>query len=211
MKPPILLACAAAALASTSTQAQNPQTPAAYTVPSGVASLSNAAGRPRLTGSIEGKSIGTGKVTQENWKTDWGSYDRNYTRMQHVEVTVTAWGAGEGNVEVEWIWFGRGLEKGSPRVILNRGKSPITIKAGAGPKSLLIHSGAIAGSVQNYSALGERYADGEKIEGWYIRLLIDGKPAGDASNQTFLTDLARNAGKLAAIEDLTPDRKKSNE
>ena len=155
------------------------------------------------SGSLRAQLISASKITKENWRTDWGSYDRDYERMHHIEVRLLPWGKGETAADLEWIWFGRGLEHNGARVVLKRGRQAVTLKGGAGPQIILLHSGIILGSVANYAALGERDAEGEKIEGWYVRLLVDGQTVSDATSSSYLADVARNPGKLGALHDYT--------
>jgi len=159
------------------------------------------------TGTIKASGISAGKVTESNWESDWGTYDRDYARQQLVEVIVSPWGKGEAEAKLETLWFGRTVV-GNDRVILRKLSQPVTLKAGAGPSKKIVASGVIASNVQKYSSLGLTYGEGSKIEGWYIRLMMDGKLLSEAASASYLVDLCHDPEKLSKVADVSPDTDK---
>jgi len=145
--------------------------------------------------TFEARTILVGRMSLDKWKTDWGSYDRDYVRMQHVELTLLRWQHG---VEcfAEILWFGRELGGEKRRVVFRNDAVKISPTA----TSILFKSGLVEGNVQNYVALAERYASGYKIEGWYVRTLDkDGRTLDDAASLDYLVTVARDPARLGAL------------
>jgi len=65
---------------------------------------------PTASLGIQAKEVGTEKLIDHKWETDYGSYDRNYHRSKGIEVTVHNFSRrSTGNLEIAVYWVARRL------------------------------------------------------------------------------------------------------
>jgi hypothetical protein len=160
--------------------------------------------RPRsLKATIEIRPVAIVPQAKENWKKGWGTFKNDFLRMKHVEVRTTPWGVNPVKAVVEIVWFGRevvpdGLGR---RVILKWDRKDISIPAGEGVKSTLLHSGLIAERVTDHLGIGSKSGSSLKVEGWYLRVVANNEIVQEATTHKHLAEIARDENKLAAVLD----------
>ena len=115
------------------------------------------------------KRLATVKDVEENWKSSWGSYDRDFSRSLAIDISVFNLRSTPSTVTLEVLFVAKPLS-GSGRWVFDRVEEELKLdgqkefRAGKLSKELLA-------SVQNYESLGTREQAGGKIEGYIVRIL----------------------------------------
>lgn len=143
-----------------------------------LASMALAETRVRLDARTEANA----RITDQEWKTDWGSYDRDVFRLRQISARVQCTvGEERGVIVVQWI--GRDTAKNSAAALVAREEKPITLKPGADITETFKQM--FAESDAKYKALGERDRSGHKFGGWIVRVLgADGKVLAEQTSST---------------------------
>lgn len=141
---------------------------------------------------LSAKTVSSSRDTDNLWKTDYGSYDRNVYQIRFIAVEAQCTqGEEKGKIIVQWI--GKNKAKNSDAELLKRDEAEIDLKAGATLKREF--NAAFAESDANYKALGERDREGHRYGGWIVRIL-DSKGnllAEQSSSQPYLKKFSLEA------------------
>lgn len=142
------------------------------------------------------KRLSSGKITNKNWETSWGSYDRDYTRSISISIFVKGMGK-TAPATLEWYFVARDLKSGKAW-IFDSDKSDITLDS-AKPEQMEKTSRELLASVQNYQALGQKEKAGSRIDGYIVRVVANNKTiAVDASSRQ-LEMIGKDTNKLAEL------------
>ena len=128
------------------------------------ATLTAAEIRVRLTAATTAAS----RTRDDNFKTDYGSYDRDIYRIRSVSArSECTLGTGTGTLVIQWI--GRPAGSNTKPAIVKRDERPLEFKP-AGTLSA-VFSCAFVENDAKYVALGIRDQSGTKYTGWIVRVL----------------------------------------
>ncbi len=117
--------------------------------------------------SFRAKETGTKKQDTDNWKTDYGSYDRDTVRKKTILVEVTKFGNDPAKgVRVWALWIARSNQSGSSPYVYRR--EVITRDVNSQLSSIEFVSPEVTENNTNYAALGVRYVSGSKLIGYVI-------------------------------------------
>lgn len=123
--------------------------------------------------SLEAKEVATAVNTQHNWKTDYGSYDRDLKKRMSIEVTVRDFSRKSPPATARVYFIARPLQGGS-RFIYAQRDLPIAF-GGQIDVTARVDAPDLKSSVLNLAALRERYVSGGEIEGWVVAGEVDGR------------------------------------
>ena len=137
-------------------------------------------GANRGSVSIDAKETMSGKISSNNFKSDYGSYDKDQLRTRRIAVTVRNFSRMPVNVAVETLWFvtperppkervGQDLASIGERAFLSEQELK------AGQSVTLEASNSAKSNRTRYEALGESYASGVKFAGWIVLARAEGK------------------------------------
>jgi hypothetical protein len=152
--------------------------------------------------SLEAHEIGTADGYQSYWETDWGSYDRDYSRGKRILVTVRDFSRKVPKCQIDVYFIARPLFQPSRHFIYDhrrlfpqlRGRLEVT-----GP--VAAHN--LHARMLNLAALGRQYGRGADMDGW----IVVGR-AGDqvfgmrASSQTLLAVAQNDSRQNETLADL---------
>lgn len=198
----LLLCIAAASPAPARAQAEAPPVPSAKPAPPTDLDWATA---NRANVSLDVKEVSSGRTDASNFKTDYGSYDKDQIRRKVLEVSARNFGKVPATVTIETIWFVRPERPPKDAVgakakvaILDRhgDKNQQAMAAGA---TLRFQTEAEAASSRTrYEALGESYSSGVRFAGWLV-VVRDGKKvvAYKASSPTVEALLRNEAAEMA--------------
>lgn len=142
------------------------------------------------------KRQSSGKKTDKNWETSWGSFDRDYTRSVCISIFVKGMGK-TAPATLEWYFIARDLNTGKAW-IFDSDKSDITLDS-AKPEQLEKTSRDIAASVQNYQALGVKDKAGSRIDGYIVRVMAKDKVVAVDASSRQLEMIGKDSAKLAEL------------
>jgi len=165
--------------------------------------------------SIDAKPARYGKSTKDDFKTDYGSYDKNIVRTVALDVELKNFSRVSQTVIIETLWFVRperppasGIGGAYSKVFLSERDigMPTELLAGKGVKQ---ESATVTKSSRTrYVALGESYSGGLKPAGWIVLARIgELVVAYKASSPTLdaLVKRSNGSGIVAELKDLAAD------
>jgi hypothetical protein len=115
---------------------------------------------------LDVRTMASKSAVRNDYKTDWGSYDKNYERSRVIEISVSMLRGEPVKLFVTTRWVGKKMS-GKDYVTLGRHQQEIVLKAGA-PQKWNEESGAIKARDLNLEAIGDRTVGGAKISGWVV-------------------------------------------
>jgi hypothetical protein len=126
--------------------------------------------------AMSAKTGSAGKETTENWKTSWGSYDKDVTQSRGIAVRLRNGMDQAGIVYVEAIWLSNGSDgKGAASGISKVDRMRMALK----PREITIGTltASFSRSDSNYEAMGVRENYGKGYAGWIVRVIdpVNGK------------------------------------
>ena len=143
---------------------------------------------PFVTLAAGSKSSGNTGTTA--WATDYGSYDVTFRQSVGIEVKVRNMSRQPESLLMRVIFFAKTAGTNS-RSIFSLADRKLEMKAGEELAEVL-PSPLMENRDQNYAAIGVRYQEGSRYEGWLVQMLTsDGK------------QLIRQIGSTSYLEDLT--------
>ncbi|MBW8782161.1 MAG: hypothetical protein JF599_09790 [Verrucomicrobia bacterium] len=157
-------------------------------------------GRPLRPITISTK-IEMVQLDQKNtsWKTDYGSYAKDALFMRGLSVMAKTIDDGANpDVIIKFAFTGIDQETKS-MVIYDCGMAPFQVLRGDGYSDIFF-SEVQTNSDTNYSALGERYRDGIKPNGWAVFLEQDGKEIYATASTTETLNAVRIIIKNDSLE-----------
>lgn len=126
--------------------------------------------------TLNAKQIAGGGSTSHNWESGYGSFDRDKTGRNTIEVEVSPVGAKKEPIQLVFTFVaktfgGEGKEDYiSDQFILPTGSGKAVFSAEASHND------------QNYIYLGERIRSGKKLVGWYCSAIRNGVVVGIAGS-----------------------------
>ncbi len=142
------------------------------------------------------KRLSSGKKTDKNWESSWGSYDRDYKRSICISIFVKGMGK-TAPATLEWYFIAKDLNSGKSW-IFDSDKSEILLDS-AKPDEFEKTSRDIAASVQNYVALGMKDKAGSKIDGYIVRVVAKDKIVTVDASSRPLEMIGKDSAKLAEL------------
>ena len=131
---------------------------------------------------LSARTTATARDTEQLWKTDYGSYNRDVYQIRSVTASFECT-KGEGPATLICQWIGRDKAANSAAVLISRQEFPLTLKKGQ-TTTQEIHE-VFAESDDKYKALATRTREGTRFGGWIIRLLDPtGKTLAEQSSST---------------------------
>lgn len=115
--------------------------------------------------SLDVKSVAARKNVRDDYKTDWGSYDKNYDRERNIEIAIRTSGKEPLAVVVKSWWLGKPIAN-SQRVLIAKTESKVTLSNDF--QKLTSSSGNVEGRDLRLRAIGQRHVEGYKIDGWVV-------------------------------------------
>jgi hypothetical protein len=160
-------------------------------------SIAAAAYAPAYGLSLEAHEVGTGAAQTSNWETNYGSYDRDFSRSKKILVTVRnisrkptpfavmvyfvakpAIAPGEQGYDARRLFiYDRGEHAGEFR-------NEIELSGEFSSRTIIAN-------VQHYQALGVESAAGADTVGWIVVGFSDGQVFGIAASSQELLQIAR--------------------
>jgi hypothetical protein len=136
--------------------------------------------------SLDAHEIGTADGYQSYWETDWGSYDRDYSRGKRILVTIRDFSRKVPKCQIDIYFIARPLFQPYQHFIYDhrtlfpqmRGRLEVS-----GPVAARdLHARMI-----NLAALGQQYGRGADMDGWIVVGKVGDRVFGvHASSQTLL-------------------------
>lgn len=108
------------------------------------------------------------RLTDKEWETDWGSYDREIYQGRQIHATVECTvGQAKGKLVVQWI--GANPSRPANQEVTHREEKEIILKPGAHVRQRFLC--IFVAADEKYAALGIRDRYGFKYKGWIVRVL----------------------------------------
>jgi hypothetical protein len=155
--------------------------------------------------SLEAHEIGTADGFQSYWETDWGSYDRDYTRGKHILVTIHDFSRKIKKCDINVYFIARPLFAPNVHFIYDHKRfSPelhgrIEISGPVGAADL--HA-----RILNLATLGRRYGKGADMDGWIVIGKLREQVFGiRASSQTLLEIAQENPRQTESLARMVAD------
>ena len=120
--------------------------------------------RPSL--SLDAKTVSSQTEETNSYKTDHGSYDKEYARVRLVEGTLRNMGKEAQDVTITTYFFGRAV--GTNKRVILKEEAQICLAMPNITVPIRHNSGIVEGKDLNLAAIGDRYTSGHKIEGWVM-------------------------------------------
>ena len=144
--------------------------------------------------AMTAKTGSAGKETTENWKTSWGSYDKDVTQSRGVAVRLRNGMDQAGVVYVEAIWLSNGADgQGAASSIAKVDRWRMHLK----PREITIGTltGSFSRNDSNYEAAGVRESSGKGYAGWIVRVIdpTNGKILASQASREPLMRWSENA------------------
>ena len=153
--------------------------------------------------SLEAHEIGTGDARISNWETDWGSYDRDFSRSKKIAVTlrnmsrkpvpfaVTVYFIAKPTVAINQIGYdARQLFIYDRREHAGEFHNEIELIGAFASRNL-------KSNVQHYEPLGVDSASGNDMIGWVVLGYSNGDLFGVAASSQELLQLAQGQSHLS--------------
>lgn len=115
----------------------------------------------------------TDKEVHKNWETSYGSFDKKISEKKFLSIALTNSNRGTVTYKIKAYFVAETLG-GKGRVIYSRKIEEKTLEAGKSWKGV-IASDTLEAQDTKYAALGERYTEGGKYDGWILVIEADDK------------------------------------
>lgn len=161
--------------------------------------------------SLEAHEIGTADGFQSYWETDWGSYDRDYTRGKMILVTIHDLSRKIGRCEINAYFIAHPLFNPNVHFIYDHKRFFPALKGRievSGP----VNAHDLHARILNLAALGQRYGNGADMDGWIVVGKVENKLFGvRASNQTLLEIAEENPRQTESLTQMIADYDRLND
>jgi len=137
------------------------------------------------------------KSTTTNWKTDYGSTDKDYSRSMSITINLRNMQTDNSRVRLEWYFVAKDLSN-KKQWIFDYDAQEIEIDE-AIPIVLIKTSNNLEASVQRYVALNERSNSGSKIDGYIVRVTIEDRILAVNASSKPLEKVARENVSLRDV------------
>ncbi len=158
----------------------------------------------KSSASLEVKAVAAKKTTTDDFKTDYGSYDKTFVRSRSLAIKVTNFNAAQPfNGQVTLYWLGRRGPGGGNRIVIGKPSVETVTLAAKQTKAFDADSGLVTASDLRLRAIGIRETGGLKLEGWMVVLqTADGQAvAVKASAAAIEDDFKRGLLDSLAVEE----------
>lgn len=159
---------------------------------------------PAASLSVSAHEIGTGKGIERNWQTDYGSFNKDQYRTKGIEVQVRNLSRlTTGEMKVTACWTARELT-GKRAIRIHHAETLPASATSVSTATVRFWSPLLPSNVTNYSALNERYAEGSKLDGWFVivsrdDVIINGV-GSSPTYQQLIKDQTQLQGLIAAYK-----------
>lgn len=147
--------------------------------------------------SLRVRRLSSAKDMQKNWETSWGSYDRDFSRVVAIDISLRNMRRTEVAVVLEVLFVAKPVS-GSSLWVFDRSVEDLTLNR-ARPFHTVKISKALEASVQNYEALGFRTTAGGRIDGYIVRVLQGERIIKVCASSHPLKKIAENQKSLDEI------------
>lgn len=146
---------------------------------------------PRTSLGLDVRGVAARKNVKDDYKTDYGSYDKTYNRERVIEATVRTTGTAADPILAVW-WIGKSTYY-NRRTVLRHQRTPINVQPGK-PAIVELASGDIEARDMKLNAIGYRKVGGDRIEGWLVAILdpATGQPIAWRASEPGIASLARS-------------------
>ena len=145
---------------------------------------------------IEAHETGTGDGTVTKWYTEWGSYDRDFTRQKRLVIMVRDFSRKVSAVTIQVYFIGHPMGRSEPLFIYGHAAFPVELHGNLEVKGE-VDAPPIRANVQYYAALDRSYVSGGDIDGWIVIGEYQGRAFQVRASRQRLLDLAeRNRATL---------------
>jgi len=160
---------------------------------------------PATSLSLDAKTVAAKKSVRDDYKTDYGSYDKSFSRARDIEITLRNLGRTPFDVVITTHFIGK-FTASNERLILSSRDEPVKIQPNTTQK-VTASSGAIEGKDLKLSLAGVRDASGARIEGWIVlvRETATKKLLCCKGSDSHLDALARTPGELEKLQVNKPE------
>jgi hypothetical protein len=141
--------------------------------------------------TLDVKEVGTGDTSDDTWKTDYGSYDRQVTQNKRIAISVHDVGGSTANCVVDVYFMGKSLTQNVQFIYSHQ---VVTLRVNGGMEArTLIAAPQLDSRILNLAALGEQFTEGAQMEGWFAIGRIGEQRFGSKASSGAVAD---NAGRL---------------
>ena len=190
----IYFTAAVAVLGVMQCYAQAPATPGTVALPTPIPYA------PAASMSVSAHEIGTGKGVERNWQTDYGSFNKDAYRTKGLEVEVRNISKlPGGELKVTVCWTARELGGKQHAIHISHAETLPSTIAGVSNATLRFWSPLLASNVTNFNSLGQRTAEGSKIDGWFVIVARDDVVINGVGSTPTYQDLIKDPAKLQPL------------
>jgi|GEM_PF-4456056 len=149
--------------------------------------------------ALKSKTLSTRKTNSSNWKTDYGSYDRDTSRQKSIEYTVRNFSkdpAPEVIVTTYWLVTYAWDKELS---LYQKDVQKYDIEPGTTVEAEIL-SPETRQNEMKLVAIGEHWKEGARMEGYVVAIKYQGEFGETFASTSKLRDLARNPEKLEKMK-----------
>jgi hypothetical protein len=149
--------------------------------------------------SLATKETASRRAITRNWKTNYGSYDRDFARGKSIAIDLVNLGRVEATADthLDVFWFSQKLA--DKRVgVFHRETLPVSLGA-AKARQVVVEMPTLESSVLNLAALRERYVSGSKVLGWAVVLRTGEKVITFRGSNPSVEAVVRDGAKLSSM------------
>ena len=154
---------------------------------------------PSTSLSLDAKTVAAKKSVRDDFKTDYGSSDKSFSRARDIEITLRNLGRSPYDVIVATHFIGK-FTASNDRLILRSRDDPAKIQPNTTQK-FSASSGFVEGTDLKLSLIGVRDVSGARIDGWIVlvRDATTKKLLCCKASEAHLDVLARTPGELEKL------------
>jgi len=151
--------------------------------------------------SLEAHETGTGDGTFTKWYTEWGSYDRDFTRQKRILITVRDFSRKVPAVRLHVYFIGHPMGRSEPLFVYGYTSFPVELNGDLEVQGE-VDAPPLGANVQHYALSGISYVSGGDIDGWIVIGEYQGRPFQVRASRQKLLELAeRDRSTLEAMVD----------
>lgn len=151
----------------------------------------------------------TRSATKTNWQSCDGSYGKDVSKRLAIEIEMKNMLATDDAVTLEWYFVAKSLDT-KKMWVFDYGSAPVDLKSMAGVK-LTKESPEISANIQNSACSGYTRKEGDKIEGYIVRIIDGVKIISVAGSSKPLEEIGKSDAELKKLLDQAgSDRSRSD-
>jgi hypothetical protein len=147
--------------------------------------------------SLEAHETGTGSATVDNFPTDYGSYDKEFSRHKTILASVRSMSGDTGKMDLTIYWVAKQTLKKN-RYIHFKISFPVELH-GLAQQEYLSTCPPLAATDTKLVMIGARYASGGTMDGWIAVLRREDHVIRTAASNPTLRDIVEKEASLAAL------------